>query len=526
MKKQSLLILLISVLFILSAAGMYYALQAWMPFISILLGTGVSGLVYLLFQERRLILDFLGAKTTQQGLSMGTVIILVLIIIGFINYFSVKFSKVWDFSFTSQYTLSDKSKKVLDSLEQDLQIRYFYKEGLQNIDLTKKSFLSQAQVFKTYSPRVIVGVHEMNSNPALVEVYGANKGTGEGFVSYKGKNNRIESQYSGNQGEVYTEQSFINAIIKTTREKQKKIYFLSGHGESDTDNDKLEKGFSYFKTSLLKNSYKVDNLNILNTGKIPEDADVLVIAGGSQTFQKSEFQILNEYIVSGKPLLIFLQNQPSESLKEILKNTGWKLGSDSVYNILNSQQGPVIAKDQATVVNQFSIESDISKEFNEQKSILFFSPHPLVPEVSEDNEKKNNEIFLKSSNQSVALNSDVKEKYKGVPQSYNMATYWRGIYPKGSKNSQIVFFSDVSIGWNQFFYQANNKDLLLASVASLANEKDLISLEIKEPNKTPLKMLGPEFNSYFRIIVLALFLPLPLLFLILSIVVWFRQRHA
>jgi ABC-type uncharacterized transport system involved in gliding motility auxiliary subunit len=525
MKKHSLLILGLSLFFILCGGGLYFALQVMVPFIGIVLGLGSIGLIYFFIAEKSMVFDFFSLKTTQKGLNMGSVFLLVFLIISLVNYFSVKFVKVFDFSMTSQYTLSDQSKKVIESLNDDLQIKFFYKDGLQNIDSTKKSFLAQAQVFKTFSPRVLISSHEINADPELSQKFSANKGTGEGFISYKGKINRIESQFTSSQGEVYTEQSFINAIIKATREKTKNIYFLTGHGELDSDNDKLEKGFSYFRTALIKNSYKAESLNVITSGQIPPDTDLLVIAGGTQEFQKNELEILNNYIQSGKPLLIFLEHNVSQTLRNIIAQAGWSLGTDFVYNLLNSPQGPVIATDQATVVNQFSAEYEMTKAFNNQQSVIFFRPHPLISSSGVPTQ-----VVLKTSDQAVSLAETATKNYKGVPTSFNMIVHWAGPWkgspPFSSKLSQMMIVSDVSLAWNQFFYQANNKDLLINIVSFLANENDLISVGLKEPYKTSLKVLGPEFNTYFRFIILGLFFPLPFLFLVFTVVVWYRQRHA
>ncbi len=530
MKKISGLVLGLSLFFVICAGGLFFAIQAMMPFMWILLATGLIGVSYFLYCERRLIFEFYKLKTTQNSLSMGTLFLAVVTILILINYLSNQYVRVFDFSMTSQYTLSDKTQKILLGLNKPLEIKYFYKEGLQNIDDSKKAFLAQANVFKVFSNLISVSVHEMNSAPQLAEKFGAQKGTGEGFIAYNGKINRIESLYSTSSGEVYAEQSFINAIIKISREKVKNIYFLSGHGEIDIDNDKLETGASFFKSALLKNSYKVETLNIINKGSIPDDTDLIIVAGGTQNFQKNESELIDLYLKKGRPLMLILQSEASQSLKNILSFTNWNLGQDYVFNLLNSQQGPMIATDQATVANQFTTDHIIAKNFNDQKAVLLFRPHPLVAkDISDSNSDSKNEEsirILQTSDQAIALSDLNTKKYSGSPKSFDMIAIWKGIYNKASKSTQIAIVSDVSLLWNQFFYQANNKDLSLNIVSYLALENDLISLEIKEPNKTPLKILGPEFNSYFRWIILLLFLPLPVLLLILTWFVWYKSRHA
>jgi hypothetical protein len=507
--------------------GMYFALQTWMPFMWILLLFSSSGILYVGYAERKLLGEFSRLKTTKHGLSMSSVLILTLCILGFLNYFSVKFVRVLDYSMTSQYTLSEQSKKIIDHLDGDLEIRYFYKDGLQNADQMKKSFLNLAKVFETYSSKIKVSSIEMNSHPAMTELFGATKGTGEAFVAYKGKINRIETQFVGMTGIAYSEQDVTNAIIKTTRAKFKMVYFIEGHRERSIEDEKDENAIAGFRKALEKNSYTVKSLNLISMGSIPDDADLLIIGGASEAYQKSEVTLLNNYLMAGRPMLILLDSTKGvvSGPSDILDNVGWKLGSEFVFNILNTPSGPMVSTDQATVANTFSSESPITENFGKNRSVLFFRPHALEPKKVM-NQNIQSEVLVKTSNQTVGLAKIETTDYEGKPRSFDLGVHFKVKYLTSQKESDLIIFSDVNLANNQFFNQTSNKDLLLNSVAFLAKETDLISLAPKEPLATKIKMPGPEFNSYFKYILVGLFFPMPVIFLILSIVIWIRQRHA
>lgn len=519
------MLLSVSLFLLICMGGLYFALQTWMPFMWILLFFGLGGIIYVGFAERRLLSEFSKYKTTKHGLSQGSVLILTLGILAFVNYFSVKFVRVFDYSMTRQYTLSDQTKKIIDQLSGDLEIKYFYKEGLQNNDQIKKSFLNLAKVFETYSPKIKVNSIEMNSNPSLTEIFGASKGTGEGFVSYKGKMNRIETQFVGMTGVAYSEQDVTNAIIKTTRSKFKNIYFIEGHQERDVEDEKDETALAGFKKALEKNSYSVKSLNLIRSGSIPDDADVLIIGGAQEAYQKSEMVLINNYLMAGRPMLILLDSLKSfvPGPSDILNQLGWKLGSEFVFNILNSPSGPTVSTDQATVANVFSTESEITRVFGANRSVLFFRPHALEPQKDS---KAQAEVLVKTSNQAVGLAQIETTNYEGKPRSFDLGVRFKVKYLTSAKETDLVFFSDVNLAGNQFFNQTSNKDLLLNSVAFLAKETDLISLAPQEPLATKIKMAGPEFNSYFKYILVGLFFPMPVVFLIISLVIWFKRRHA
>lgn len=527
MNSRHKLILGVAVFFLLCLGGMYFALQTWMPFMWILLIFGVSGIGYVGYAERKLLGEFSQLKTTKHGLSMGSVLILTLCILGFMNYFSVKFVRVFDYSMTSQYTLSEQSKKIIDHLDSDLEIKYFYKDGLQNADQMKKSFLNLAKVFDTYSPKIKVSSVEMNSNPTMTELFGATKGTGEAFVSYKGKMNRIETQFVGMSGIAYSEQDVTNAIIKSTRAKFKIVYFVEGHRERSIEDEKDENAIAGFKKALEKNSYTVKSLNLISAGSIPDDADLLIIGGAVEPYQKSEVTLLNNYLSAGRPILILMDSARGSVAgpSDILDGVGWMLGSEFVFNILSTPNGPMVSTDQATVANSFSSESPITEIFGNNRSVLFFRPHPLLPK-EKTNPNFQAEVIVKTSNQTVGLAKVEMTDYEGKPRSFDLGVHFKGKYLSSQKETDLIIFSDVNLANNQFFNQTSNKDLLLNSVAFLAKETDLVSLAPKEPLATKIKMPGPEFNTYFKYILVGLFFPMPVIFLIASLVIWFRRRHA
>ncbi|MBC7457621.1 MAG: GldG family protein, partial [Bdellovibrionaceae bacterium] len=398
------MILAVSFFFLICLGGMYFALQSWMPFMWILLVFGSSGLIYVGFAERKLLGEFTKLKTTKHGLSLGSALVLTLCVLGFVNYFSVKFVRVFDYSMTRQYTLSEQSKKIIDGLDGELEIKYFYKDGLQNIDQIKKSFLNLAKVFETYSRKIKVSSVEMNSNPALTELFGATKGTGEGFVSYKGKMNRIETQFVGMTGIAYSEQDFTNAMIKTTRIKFKSVYFVEGHKERSIGDEKDELAIAGFKKALEKNSYTVKSLNLITAGSIPDQADLLIIGGAAEPYQKSEVALINNYLMAGRPILILFDSSKGYMAgpSDILDNVGWKLGAEFVFNILTTPNGPMVSTDQATVANTFSTESDMTRLFGTNRSVLFFRPHPLELKKAA-NQNSQPEVLVKTSQQTVGL---------------------------------------------------------------------------------------------------------------------------
>lgn len=517
---------------LISLAGLYFALQIWMPFMWFFLAPGLICVLIWIYLERKILFDFFTMKTTRQGLNMGALILLAAVILVFVNFMAGRYNRTFDFSTTDKFTLSEQSKKILDNLKNDsadVQVKYFYKEGLEGVEANKKIFSNMVKIFQDYSSdarsKIKMEFIEMNSRPKITQEFGATKGAGEGFIEYNGQKNRIESQGSSANAANYSEQDFINALIKTTRKEKKKIYFLQGHGERDAANEKSETGVSALKQMLEKNSYTVESYNMIEKGGLPMDANVIAIFNPENTFQKHEVNALQDYLNNGGALLLTFDEKNMAGLADLIKLMGIAIEKNYIFNIFNSPSGPVINAQQPTVAVQYSPTSEITRFFASNSSSVFLRPSSIKlldipPTLQVD-------PLVKSPEASVALENFDSQQFNGQPQSYVLAVEVKGkLKENAANNFSAVVFADTDFLSNQFIYQNSNKDLVLNTLSALAQEKDLIAIAPKEPLASKMTMTVPEFNQYYKFVVVGLFLPIPFLFLIISFVMWLRRRHA
>jgi ABC-type uncharacterized transport system involved in gliding motility auxiliary subunit len=529
LRSKSKLILITAFVLLISLGGLYFAIQSWMPFMWFLLVPGLLGIFCWIFIERKLLIDFFTMKTTKQGLNMGALILIAATLMIFVNFLSVRYNKILDLSATGQYTLSEQSKKVIDQAtaepEAFVQIYFFYKEGIEGADYAKRSFASLVKVYQEYSSKIKFEYIEMNSHPKLTQEFGANKGGGEAFVEYKGQKNRIEGQFTGQGLQNYSEQLFTNALIKTTRKNKKSVYFLQGHNEKNLESEKDETGILSFKQMLEKNSLTVGVLNLIEKNEIPADASAVLIIGPQQKFQKFEIETLQSYLTNGGSLILALDQMNSAGLEGFLDQFGVVHEKQYIFNILNSAMGQVINSQQPTVAIHYSETSAITKVFSKNSSTLFPKPNSL--KISNTPAYMKAEVLVRSPEASVALEKLDSVDYKGVPKAYNLAVELSGkIKESAVKNFSAVIFADADFLSNQFIFQNSNRDLAMNTVSSLIQETDLISLSPKEAMATKMILPIPEFNQFYKFVVIFVFLPIPFIFLLISFVMWLRRRHA
>ncbi|MGZ3743079.1 MAG: GldG family protein [Pseudobdellovibrionaceae bacterium] len=483
---------------------------AWIPFLWIPLMFFVFCFAAALVQERKNISEFLSMKTTKHGMNMGALIGLVFVVLVVSNFLAVRHYKVWDFSGNQSNTLSAQSTKLVKSLDSELLIRFFYKKGVEGNEENRKSFRELIKKYQDQSSNIKLEFVEVNERPDLAEQYGVTKGSGVIFLEYKNRKNRVEK---------IEEQEVTNALVKVTREKDKNIYFIVGHGERDLEEAKEATGLNALKLMLENNRYSVKTLALNLNAKIPQDADVVIIVGPTQKFLDYEIQGLEEYLKRGGSLFAALKSKQTQGLEVLLGRVGLEPMNNYVLNLVETAVGKGVQQGQ-TLGTVFSSSNEITKVFGKNEATLFRNPMSFkrdkVPEgvVIDD--------LVKAPENSMSFSS-LEIKNEGPQGAFTLAASAKGKFPGvQDKNFEMIVVGDTDFLGNQLLMQSLNRDLVLNSIASLAKEENLISVAPKENQVTKLNMT----DSNFYLFVFLFAIPIPLSLLGTSVTLWLRRRHA
>jgi ABC-type uncharacterized transport system involved in gliding motility auxiliary subunit len=515
MSQKGKLLFILSILSFLALGGLFFAVRVWMPFMWIVLATALGCLAGALYYDYKIVLDFFSMKTTKMGMNMGLILGLTVLFLTAINFLGARHYHTFDFSINQVNSISEQSKKVIGSLDSDLIVKFFYKNGAERAEENKKIFRELIKQYEDISSRVKFEFVEINERPRLALDYGASKGSGEAFIDYKGSKNRIEN---------YSEQDFTNAIIKVTRKHKKTLYFLEGHGERSLDDEKSEISLFGFKQLLEKNSYNVKTINLTSSLSIPPDATTIIIAAPTQQLQLSEIISIEDFLNNGGSLLLMLDEKETYGLGNILKKMGLELEPHYIYNVFNSPMGKVVNAQAATVAVEYSTSDEITKVFTNNQMTVFRNPHSL--KLLNNSTKVKTEVLVRTPESSVALTELDSKDYSGEPRSFTLGASVKGKMNASGKEFAAVVFTDADFVSNILLYQNLNRDLALNSISSLTKETDLISISAKEPHATRMLVSPPEFSQFFKFALVGLFIPLPVVFMILSVVLWYRRRHA
>ena len=139
-KKTGIILFLASGLSLICLFVLRLLLGGWTNYLWVPLFFFVACLGGGLWCFRGLYKEFFAVRTTKEGMSMGAMIALVLVLLVAVNYLGAKKYKTFDFSNAQVNTISDQSKKLVKSLTEDLKLLYFYKNGTQGVEENRRAF--------------------------------------------------------------------------------------------------------------------------------------------------------------------------------------------------------------------------------------------------------------------------------------------------------------------------------------------------------------------------------------------------
>lgn len=221
------------------------------------------------------------------------------------------------------FTLSDRAKETLSSLdkpvdiyalcdidelydsydkgEEDYMMVDMYAKTLRamakydKVTLHEKDIITEPDFVKKVDPDNIMN---LQSNDILVECDGQFRNIKSNSGLY------INNSETGNI-EFYGENSVIGAINYLESGIVPTLYFVSGHGENSISD------YTYLQNIMKSQNYSIKDLDLASEMKIPDDTLMLVFAGPKEDLGDDEMKVVQNYIDNGGNISMFMS--PNEA---------------------------------------------------------------------------------------------------------------------------------------------------------------------------------------------------------------------
>lgn len=267
--------------------------------------------------------------------------------IGALNYFAAQSKKEWDLTKDGLYSLHEQSIQTAKGLKQTVTVYGFFKSSdnargplEQALDLYLKHTDKIALKFLNpdAADRNLMKRFKMNSkSPKIV------------IASESGQYTKVR---------IPTEESLTNALLKVTRNAQRKAYFLVGHREPSLKDEKSAEGHKLAGQLLEDEGFEVQTLSLLDKENVPKDASLVIIAGFQNALFSNEVEALRAWIDRGGDLMILLE-------------PGTEHGMDALWRRLDVRVGDnlVLEANPSAIPAEYGPESPV---------IQRFEPHPIT----------------------------------------------------------------------------------------------------------------------------------------------------
>ena len=465
-------------------------------------------------------------KNGSYSMAMAAIFIVIVVVINMIvGAIPSKYSQL-DVSSSKLYTIGDETKKVLKALDKDVTIYQIAQSGSE--DDTISNLLKR---YEDESKHIKVEVKDPVVNPKFASEYTTDDLAANSLIVVCGDRNKVISyndMYSTsvdyNTWQQTTtgfdgEGQITSAIGYVTSEDLPIMYTLSGHGEKDLD--------SSFKEDIQKANIDIKELNLLTEGKVPDDADCLMIVSPTSDISEDEKTEILDYLEAGGKAMIFSDYTQDDlpNFDAVLANYGVKRAEGIVFEGDSQHYGMQMPYYLVPTVNS----TDASSETASAGSYVLAPYAQGIQKTDDVRDTVTIDSILTTSDQAyskINMQSSQIEKEDGdVDGPFDLGV---AITEKldDDKETQIVYYSTANLMESQVnqMVSGGNEKLLLESLSWMTSTDESSSASISSKSLQSASLTVTDYDAAFwKICTIGL---IPGVFLVAGFLIWLRRRKA
>lgn len=483
----------------------------------------------------------MNTKTLKAQTLLRVGITLVILIL--LNIVSIRIFGRMDVTRNRLFTLSDASKQFMRDLDDRVTIKAYFTEDLPSpYNMNRRAVLDQLNEYKAYAkgnfqfefidPTGEKGeqdAQQQGIQPVQVQVVKEDKFEVKRaymgmVILYEDKKEILPVV----QNTSTLEYDITSTVKRLTTHTQKKIGFLSGHGEPAlTELGRVQQ--------LLSKQYQVTSVDIGKGKPVPADVAALLVMAPTQRFPETDKYLIDQYIMNGGKVAFLLNKVDANlqqrfgratelNIEDLLENYGLRINPDLVrdsrcasVSIMQQQAGFNIQSQvpfpYLPIAADFSKENMMVKDL--QGIVLFFASSIDTTNLAAKNLQ--GEIMMRSSKESGRQTGffmfDPLQRYqredfaeKGIPLGAVVYGQFKSFFagkevPKDtsagaaplsgktiqmSPPSRIVLIGDGDFARDQYLGNRDNLTFMANMVDYLVDDAGLITIRTKDVSMPPL----------------------------------------
>lgn len=462
---------------------------------------------------------FRTSGTKHGAYSVGLTVLVIAVVIVF-NLVVGQIPEAYrnlDVSSTKIYDISDTTTELLDSLDNEVDMKVLAVKD--DTDERITTFLSR---YASLSDKINVEWIDPVLHPSALTDYDTTENTIVISCEDTGKTTTVSfddilvmDQYSyyyygtTSYTEFDGEGQLTGAVNYVTNEADHTIYQTTGHGEST---------LSTTITDLMeKNSYTLSEVNLLMSTSIPEDCDLLLMYAPTTDLSEDEAQMLRDYLAGGGKVMMLFGDTSSADLPNlagVLSEYGIEAADGYIADPTRCYQGNYYY-----IFPELSVSGDLADNISSEMVLLTNAHGMNLTDPERDTISTTS--FMASSDQAYAVTEETQQQ--GSYTLGAVATETIESADEESTESRLTVISAGSLidqSITDTFPQLENTQIFMNAVT--ANFEGVQNLSIEA------KSLGTEYNTmqHTGLLSFLVIFGIPAVILIGGFVVWFRRRRA
>jgi len=425
---------------------------------------------------------------------------------------SSRFSTQFDWTREGRHSLSDTSMRLLDQIEGPITVTSYLREQGELRDVIS-DFIGK---FQRHKQDIELRFVNPDSAPDQVRDLGITI-NGEMVLKYQGRSEHLR---------VADEGAFINALIRLSRDSEKWIAFLEGHGERNPLG-RANHDLGEWAKHLGNRGYQIQPLNLAEVTTIPDNISVLVLAGPRVPFLQGETDMLLQYLQRGGNLL-WLRDPEEVHVPSALPQF---LDIDIPGGTIIDVAGQLIGIDDPTIT---MVTNSLYGQHPALANFSFTTLFPKATALTANTDSVWQITSLVNSGdhtwQKPALtdNNTELDEATDLRGPFSIGLSLERELPVGtaentrSVQQRVIVIGDGDFLSNTFIGNSGNLDLGLRLLNWLSEDEDLIAIPARTAMDTQLN-LTPAVAGTVGIFFL---LGMPLLLAASGLTLWWRRKRS
>lgn len=477
-------------------------------------------------------------RNGSYSVGMTALVIAVVVVVNLIAGQLPESVRSIDISDNRIYEISDTSREMLKKLDQKVTFQVFAERN--NTDDRIKTFLNK---YTSLSDQIevewidpVLHPSELTENNVsedtiLISCEDTEKSTAVTFDEIL-----VPDEYayyygdSSSAAEFDGEGQFTSAVNYVTSDAQKKIYYTTGHGENT---------FSSSVSELLeKNNMTSEELNLLMTGEIPEDCDLLFLYSPATDITEEEQTAILDYMSQGGKVYVMLgeTEDATPNLDSILEEYGISRTEGYIADMQRNYQGNYyyifpeitggeeitegLTSDMVLLVNAHGFQiGDPARDTITVQGFMDTSSDAYA--VTEETQEQGEFTLGAVATESVTTESDSEDSEEESEENTEEAEE-EDSEEEGAESRLTVVTADSLIDSQvtDSFTTLDNLDLFINTISANFDDVENVAIEAKS--------LSVTYNTmqHAGVISLLIIFGIPAVILISGFICWWKRRKA